>query len=250
MANEDKIVFPNGRRLSEFALSGATGSASGIAGIGTANYIMKWTDTTTAGDSIISQITGSNVGVNGFVTCGPVNDDVYRTYRADDDNLRWAIANNTSGVFQIIQEGNGWVNQGARITINRSGNIGIGTSTPISLFDLYGTSIFGYFGGINTGRTVEVGVNNVGYAMVNGRGGRGGSLTNVDLTLQASGGNVGIGIVEPTQKLDVNGSILGTNLQTSGNVILGNTTSCYIKNNAGAMEWHVASGKTINIVVG
>lgn len=46
MANEDKIVFPNGRRLNEFALSGTAGS---ITGTGTTDALATWTGTTSLG---------------------------------------------------------------------------------------------------------------------------------------------------------------------------------------------------------
>lgn len=52
MANEDKIVFPNGRRLNEFALSGAAGT---ITGSGTSNSITKWTSGTAIGASFVKE---------------------------------------------------------------------------------------------------------------------------------------------------------------------------------------------------
>ena len=40
------------------------------------------------------------------------------------------MSTDASGLFNIVQKGNGWANQGTRLTINRSGNVGIGTTTP------------------------------------------------------------------------------------------------------------------------
>ena len=66
--------------------------------------------------------------------------DIFRTYGATDNNKRWALANSAAGLFQIIQRGNGWADEGTRLTIDRSGNVGIGTAAPSMPLDVYSTA--------------------------------------------------------------------------------------------------------------
>lgn len=55
------------------------------------------------------------------ITVGPIDGSFLRTFGATDTNLRWAFINSSSGVFSIQQQGDGYANQGDRLTINRSG---------------------------------------------------------------------------------------------------------------------------------
>ena len=52
--------------------------------------------------------------------------DAFRFYFPSDDNKRWGIGTGTGGLFHIFQRGDSWANEGARLTINRDGNVGIG----------------------------------------------------------------------------------------------------------------------------
>jgi hypothetical protein len=56
--------------------------------------------------------------------------DAFRFYYSSDDNKRWGIGTGAGGLFHIFQRGDSWADEGARLTINRVGNVGIGTTTP------------------------------------------------------------------------------------------------------------------------
>jgi hypothetical protein len=66
--------------------------------------------------------------------------DAFRFYTTADSNLRWAITTDSTGLFNIAQKGNGWADQGTRFTINRSGNVGIGTTAPVGRFEIVNSS--------------------------------------------------------------------------------------------------------------
>jgi hypothetical protein len=71
----------------------------------------------------------SSVNIASTTTIGGIDGSFLRTYSATNDTLRWAFINSSSGVFSIQQQGDNYVNQGDRLVINRSGNVGIGTTT-------------------------------------------------------------------------------------------------------------------------
>lgn len=54
--------------------------------------------------------------------------DAFRFYYSTDENKRWAMGTGTGGLFHIFQRGDSWADEGARLTINRDGNVGIGVS--------------------------------------------------------------------------------------------------------------------------
>ena len=56
--------------------------------------------------------------------------DAFRFYYSSDDSKRWGIGTGSGGLFHIFQRGDSWADEGARLTINRVGNVGIGTTSP------------------------------------------------------------------------------------------------------------------------
>jgi hypothetical protein len=78
----------------------------------------------------------SSVNIASTTTIGGIDGSFLRTYSATNDTLRWAFINSSSGVFSIQQQGDNYVNQGDRLVINRSGNVGIGTSSPNYLLEV------------------------------------------------------------------------------------------------------------------
>jgi hypothetical protein len=71
----------------------------------------------------------SSVNIASTTTIGGIDGSFLRTYSATNDSLRWAFINSSTGIFSIQQQGDGYANQGDRLVINRSGNVGIGTTT-------------------------------------------------------------------------------------------------------------------------
>ena len=88
-------------------------------------------------------------------------------------------------------------------TLNTTGNVGIGSATPGSILDVFGTSRF-LSGNVGVGSTVP------------------GQLLDVKGTARVSNllstGNVGINSANPSQSLDVIGTARVTNLLSTGNV--------------------------------
>jgi len=67
--------------------------------------------------------------------------DAFRFYYSTDDNKRWGIGTGAGGLFHIIQRGDSWADEGARLTINRDGNVGIGIN-PTEKLHVFGNGKF------------------------------------------------------------------------------------------------------------
>ena len=207
-----------------------------VDGNGTANYVTKWSDADTITNSIIYD-NGTNVGigttspteklhVNGSVSIYGdlnftkadgigINAKESMVFTIDSDN------NDTGRIFQF-REGSG----NTLMIIQEAGNVGIGTTSPASILHVEGgsptTNLIASSGNgflriadsatsatrkeftillDNTNNRVDIQAIQQGVAARN-------------ITLNASGGSVGIGTTEPQRKLDsytVGGAVLGNN---------------------------------------
>lgn len=146
------------------------------------------------------------------ITVGPIDGSFLRTFGATDTNLRWAFINSSSGVFSIQQQGDGYANQGDRLTINRSGvatfassiNSGGWFAAPNN-FGLTALNAAGTAGRVliklNSSNQIEIGRDSDISAI------RLGTASAVDAFTMLSNGNVGIAFTNPSQALQVNGRV-------------------------------------------
>lgn len=114
MANEDKIVFPNGRRLSEFTLSGSGGGT--ITGSGTNNILTMWTGQSTINNSPITD--------NGTTLTANRNLNISANYIT---NCSYIEGMNGTNSLQLFSYGNGTAGvtvQAAKVRVNYDFHIG------------------------------------------------------------------------------------------------------------------------------
>jgi len=125
-------------------------------------------------------------------------------------------------------------NESIRLLINRDGNVGIGTTTPG--VNLQVTPLVNNSTPLNGSASGAFAITSVDrlyglYGGVNGSGwswlqaGRNDSAVFYNLSLQANGGNVGIGTTTPSEKLTVSGNISAAgNLNIGGGLVTPITT--------------------------
>ncbi|HBB98330.1 MAG TPA: hypothetical protein DC054_23350 [Blastocatellia bacterium] len=221
-------------------------------GSGTQNHIAKWTDNAGAlGDSAITETAGGNVGIG---TTATVALDVYGKFKINNDGtgkwgasgaqglLSWdtnlaiigGYADNNLGLF---------ANNTQYATLTTAGRFGIGTTAPSSLFEIKGAvpvlSINGTTSNSFRGLTFLDDGSDFGTKLTaNASTGElrdsvgpsvawGGFRTFYTDTTEkmriTSSGNVGVGTINPTTKLDVNGDInTSTQYSVGGNRVLSN----------------------------
>ncbi len=232
--------MPTGAAAGRVLTSDASGVGTwqtpptGLGGSGTANYLAKFAGENTLGNSLIYE-RGDNIGIG---TTNP--SDKLHVYASTGNALiiaqRAAASNGWCGL--LFRGGNqnwdmymatnspdlNWKNDGGvRMTLNPSGNLGIGTMFPTQKLDVAGTvKMTGFMMPTDAaaGYVLTSDASGVGMwkAAPGGIGGSGAPnyvpkfTSNTELgtsALYESGGRVGIASTAPHTTLDVRGPILG-----------------------------------------
>jgi hypothetical protein len=201
----------------------------GLRGLSNNNFYI-FNQTAGVNNLILDATTGaatfsSSVTAGGSVS---ITDGQYFIYdtRADAANRNWVLVSNANvfGDFSIRQsnakDGNPLTSGTDRLTINPSGNVGIGTTSPTegklvvansgpSIIYNKETSVgVNSFWNASDGSIVQFGVvSNHPLIML---------TNNTERMRITSGGNVGIGSTNPTRLLDVNGVIRTQNAGSAG----------------------------------
>jgi len=247
----------------------------GLAGSGTTNYVAKWSATDTLTDSVIYD-NGTNVGIGttspsykldvsgtGTVISRVISTDG-NTARFDlhsSPNSRYSLSCLASNSFLLFDEIQGhaavryyggasgsWVfrtNNLERLKIDSSGNVGIGTTSPLSLLNVLGgntaaveyitignQAAYHWGAGYNSAGNTDAFVSN-NYNSDSARFDirmKGTALTDAKVTVLGSG-NVGIGTTSPAYKLEVNGTT-----RLNGRLTLGGNVNNFIEGSAGGLQ--------------
>ena len=206
-----------------------------ITGTGTTNYVSKFTGTTSLGDSQIFD-NGTNVGIG---TASPtykleISGALRSTGTLYSDNGSLAGALNLG---QIVSIGSSWTSYANLVftmhngggfsdimKLQGNGNVGIGTSSPITKLhiDKASQTIGGTTpnGGLvitnlaGSNYALEFGTDTSLAPWIQSRNAT--SSTYYNLLLNPSGGNIGIGTTTPDSKLDVTGGDITVNTSGTG----------------------------------
>ena len=195
---------------------------------------------------------GNGRTTNGFAFIDLVGDTTYSDY-----GLR--LVRNNGGAntnSEIIHRGTGALNLNVtqagsitlktsnveRVRVNSSGNVGIGTTNPRTKLHVsgltgdddpaLGSSTAPFFvSNTATSYGLNIGVNNVGASWLQAQSNT--SAIAYEMSLNPLGGNVGVGFINPSKKLDVNGSLGCTSFEMGnlkmltafGDIFINGTTS-------------------------
>jgi len=191
-----------------------------VDGAGTTNFVTKWLDTDTVGDSVIFD-NGTNVGIG---TTNPLS-PLHVASIASGPIARFINTSGTGGNGVTIQGGNGSgiilslsdYSNIERLRVNGNGNVGIGTTSPGAKLDVNGNVAINYTGGASASNQIS---------MVGSRASFGydgsissafmrssdtskplvfGSGASELMRIVSSTGNVGIGTTSPAYKLHIVG---------------------------------------------
>jgi hypothetical protein len=151
--NSSTVVLGTGAVLNDIVdvVNYTATFTSGITGTGTANFLTKWTGTNTVNNSTLFD-NGTSIGIGTIVPDSDFKMVIYGT------NSRLAFQNSSTGTgagdgFFVGNYGlNAYVynyeagtlqfgaNNATRMIIDSSGNVGINTTSPQSIFHVFGTS--------------------------------------------------------------------------------------------------------------
>jgi hypothetical protein len=208
----------------------------GVTGSGTANIVPLWTDTTVLGDSVIAQ-SGTNIGIGTNTPADKlsISSSINQIGLDSGDIATYGtldLGMFTNGAFIGTQAGSNTQSDllrfgtsgTERMRITSTGNVGIGTTTPVAPLTVKGEA-FVQEAGANGNAALRVQYGNDGDTTLRDRArlmsvGYSGTLELIDssniLTTKINstgdsylnGGNVGIGTASPGAKLSVfeNGS--------------------------------------------
>jgi hypothetical protein len=151
--NSSTVVLGTGAVLNDIVdvVNYTATFTSGISGTGTANFLTKWTGTNTVNNSTLFD-NGTSIGIGTIIPDADFKMVIYGT------NSRLAFQNSSTGTgagdgFFVGNYGlNAYVynyeagtlqfgaNNATRMIIDSSGNVGINTTSPQSIFHVFGTS--------------------------------------------------------------------------------------------------------------
>jgi hypothetical protein len=156
---------------------------------------------------IIARTGGGNYGVRIYPGGGTSAVNAVLQFTNAAQNVQWGTLNfdGTAGSVGTDTAVPFYIRSNAsnRITLLSGGNVGVGTISPSTNFQVVGTSWLG--GSTNTQSTIAIYSQNATSASIEAFDPTN-SATKRDIGISAFGGNVGIGTQSPTQKLTVSGT--------------------------------------------
>ena len=154
------------------------------------------------------RIKNTGAGPAAMIIDAPTGDLAKTIYRVNGVDKASSGFDGSSDSFKISRDGG---LGGSDFVIDPSGNVGIGTTSPEGKLDVRGEMVFGEaVWHTTTGGEQRFNFQNGGETIIRGHGGtplkfRSGG--DADRMVILDGGNVGIGVTNPGQKLDVNGNV-------------------------------------------
>jgi hypothetical protein len=140
------------------------------------------------------------------------------------------------------------VSGGEKMRVNTDGNVGIGTTAPNSTFQVSKGGVT--FQVTDTNKTANntfsvYGLTQTSWAIATGNSG---SFSGGEKIVIADSGNVGIGVDNPSYKLQANGNIAATNSTGSGLFSISGTRSIAVQSFSG--DWNYLRSNGANLVFG
>ena len=176
-----------------------------VDGAGTTNFVTKWLDTDTVGDSVIFD-NGTNVGIGTTSPVRLLSVNGIQGWNAGNTEKAYMNPTSTGVDFKLIGN-NGDIRFDSRAGSNsyiNTGNVGIGTTTPSHKLSVFGGNIEIHNGGATWLGSDATG----GFARTfNGNTFRFISSANAEtMRIDNASGNVGIGTTSPSAQLHSNAS--------------------------------------------